>query len=278
MASPDVMPYSNAASLLLVRGVSGAAAAGMIALAARRAGALSTSGAWATIVVGAAAVTAGWRWGALLVLYFGAAVLLSRFGRADKERRTGGVVAKGGARDAMQVMANGGVFAACTLAVALGSPTTGVTLGLAALGALAASSADTWATEIGTQFGGTPRSVLTLRPLATGTSGAISAVGSLAMVAGAAFVACVARWIGLGDAVLIVATAGIAGALADSLLGATLQERRWCHACSLSSERRVHDCGTATTHAGGREWIDNDMVNLLSTFAGAAMAPLLANL
>ena len=278
MASPDVMPYSNAVALMLERGAAGTAAAAVIACIARRAGALTASGAWATVVVGAAAVTAGWRWGVLLVLYFSAAVLLSRFGRADKERRTGGMVAKGGARDATQVAANGGVFAACMLAIAFGPPSLGVTMGLAALGALAASSADTWATEIGTQFGGTPRSVLTLRPLATGTSGAISMLGSLAMVAGAAFVGGVARWIGLGDTVLVVALAGIGGALADSLLGATLQERRWCPACATSSERPVHDCGVATTHAGGREWIDNDMVNLLSTFAGAAMAPLLANL
>ena len=278
MASLDVMPYSNAAALVLERGAAGTAAAAVIALVARRAGALSTSGAWATVVVGAAAVTAGWRWGVLLVLYFSAAVLLSRVGRTDKERRTGGVVAKGGARDATQVAANGGVFAACALVVAFGPPSFCVTMGLAALGALAASAADTWATEIGTQFGGTPRSVLTLRPLAAGTSGAISMLGSLAMIAGAAFVAFVARWMGVSDAVLVVALAGIGGALADSLLGATLQERRWCPACGVSSERAVHDCGVATTHAGGREWIDNDMVNLLSTFAGAAMAPLLANL
>jgi uncharacterized protein (TIGR00297 family) len=272
------MPYAYTASLMLKRAVAGAVAAAAIALVARHLRSLSSSGAVATIAVGAATAAAGWNWGALLVLYFAAATLLSRLGRTDKERLTAGVVAKGGARDATQVIANGGVFAACLVLGPYGSGRFGVTMSIAALGALAASSADTWATEIGTLYGGTPRSMRTFRRLPTGTSGGISAIGSAAMVAGAALIAFVARWLGLPDAVFVVTTAGIVGALTDSLLGATLQERRWCSVCEKASERRVHDCGTPTTLAGGREWMDNDLVNLLATFAGGAVAVVLANL
>jgi uncharacterized membrane protein len=118
--------------------------------------------------------------------------------------------------------------------------------------------------------------MLTLRRLPAGTSGGMSAVGSLAMVGGAAFIAFVARWFGLPDATAIVTTAGIAGALADSLVGATVQERRWCPICEKTSERRIHDCGTATTLAGGREWMDNDLVNLISTIVGGVVAAMLA--
>jgi uncharacterized protein (TIGR00297 family) len=272
------MPYSYSALLMLERAAAGAGAAAAIALVARRLRALSTSGAVATIAIGAATAAAGWNWGALLVVYFAAAMLLSRLGGTAKARLTAGVVAKGGARDATQVIANGGLFAACVLMGPFGSGRFGVTMSIAALGALAASSADTWATEIGTLYGGTPRSILTFRRLPTGTSGAISAIGSLAMVAGAAFIAYVARWLGLPDAVLLVTAAGIVGALTDSLLGATIQERRWCSVCEKASERRVHDCGTPTTFAGGREWMDNDLVNLLATFAGAATATALTRL
>ena len=49
----------------------GLLAAAAIALVARRAGSLSTSGAIAATLVGTAAVAAGWHWGALLVVYFG---------------------------------------------------------------------------------------------------------------------------------------------------------------------------------------------------------------
>jgi uncharacterized protein (TIGR00297 family) len=275
MASPDVMTLL--ASLMFERAALGALAATAVALAARRVGSLSTSGAVATIVVGSASAAAGWNWGALLVVYFVAATLLSRLGRAEKERLTGGVVAKGGARDATQVIANGGVFAASVLLRPFGSGRFGVTMAIAALGALAASSADTWATEIGTLYGGTPRSMLTFRRLPSGTSGAVSAIGSLAMVVGAACIAFVATSIGLPDAVGIVMAAGVAGAIADSLLGATIQERRWCFSCEKASERHVHDCGTPTAFAGGREWMDNDLVNLIATFIGAGVAALLAN-
>lgn len=276
MASPDVTTLL--ASLMLERAAGGALAATAIAFAARRLGALSTSGAVATIVVGSASAAAGWNWGALLIVYFVAAMLLSRLGGVEKERLTGGVVAKGGARDATQVIANGGVFAASVLLGPVGSGRFGVTMGIAALGALAASSADTWATEIGTLYGGAPRSILTFHRLPSGTSGGVSVIGTVAMVAGAAILAVVAKGIGLPDAVGIVTAAGVAGAIADSLLGATLQERRWCAACRKASERRVHDCGTPTALAGGRAWMDNDLVNLIATFIGAGVAALLANL
>jgi uncharacterized protein (TIGR00297 family) len=239
---------------------------------ARRAGSLSTSGAVAATAVGTAAVAAGWRWGGLLVVYFVSSSLLSRQGAADKARRTGGVVEKGGARDAVQVIANGGVFALCAALATLIGPPIDERLALAALGALAAATADTWATEVGTLIGGTPRSLFALRRVPPGTSGAVSVAGTLAMVGGALFIALLARALSLTTAVGIVATSGTAGAIADSLLGATLQERRWCDTCALATERRVHDCGTATRLAGGQAWMDNDVVNLLATLMGAVVA------
>ena len=60
------------------------------------------------------------------------------------------------------------------------------------------------------------------------------------------------------------------------LLGASVQERRWCDACARATERRRHDCGTATRQVGGLAALDNDAVNLLATLAGAASATLLA--
>src|SRR6185437_3658125 len=96
---------------VIARATVGTLVAAAIALAAWRANSLSRSGALAALVVGALAIAAGWSWGGLLVIYFVSTSLLTRMGAAAKERRGGGIVEKGGARDAAQVLANGAVFA-----------------------------------------------------------------------------------------------------------------------------------------------------------------------
>lgn len=247
-----------------------------IAALALAAGALTVSGALAAVVVGALCVLAGWGWAALLILYFVVAVAFSRLGADAKARRTGGVVAKAGRRDAVQVLANGGLFAlAAFLSTRVGSGIAPL-VAAAAVGALAASAADTLATEIGTFVGGEPRSVIDWRVVPAGTSGGVSVSGSLAMVGGAILVALAALLLGLTTHVLAATLGGIAGALADSLLGAVAQERRHCPRCDLATERRVHDCGTTTDLAGGVPWLDNDLVNLCATLVGVVVAAALA--
>jgi uncharacterized membrane protein len=73
-----------------------------------------------------------------------------------------------------------------------------------------------------------------------------------------------------------VAVGGIAGSLADSLLGATVQARRWCDPCSKFTERLVHNCGTPTRHVGGVSSFDNDAVNAVCSGVGALIALLLS--
>jgi len=232
----------------------------------------------AAVVVGAAAVSAGWAWGVLLIAYFVLSIALSRLRSEEKKARTSGVVEKGGARDAIQVAANGGVFALVALAAAtVETGVVGRTLTAAALGALAASAADTWATEIGSLASRPPRSILTLRPVPAGTSGGVNLIGMLAMVAGATFVAAGGRALAIDAPAIAVIVGGFSGAIADSVVGATLQDRRWCDTCQTSTERAVHGCGTATRHAGGITAVDNDLVNLIATIAGAAVAALLVH-
>jgi uncharacterized protein (TIGR00297 family) len=260
---------------VLQRVLAGLALAALISFGARRAGALSWSGAIAATIVGTLAVAAGWQWAALVVAYFATAAALSRHGRTTKERRTAAVVAKHGPRDARQVAANGGPFVLAALAVLVQPDARWVALGA---GSLAASAADTWATEVGTLFGGTPRSILTWRPVPVGTSGGVSAIGSLAGLAGAAFIAALVLALGWSLAVaLAVAIGGVAGAVADSVAGGSVQARRWCDACNRTTERSVHDCGAATRPVGGVRWIDNDMVNLLSGAVGGVLAAMLVH-
>jgi uncharacterized protein (TIGR00297 family) len=230
----------------------------------------------AAIVIGTLAVAAGWAWGALLIGYFVASIALSRLRAAEKAARVGSVVAKGGARDAVQVMANGGVFALAAVVAAtplLSESESGVVAAVA-LGALAASAADTWATEIGSLATRPPRSIITGRRVAPGTSGGVNLLGIAAMVLGAAFIAFGARLLSIDAPIAAVVVGGVGGALADSVVGATLQDRRWCDTCGTSTERAVHSCGTTTRHSGGLTAMDNDLVNLIATVAGGAITAL----
>ena len=253
--------------------IAGAIGAAVVAVVARRMRSLSASGAVAATAVGTIAVAAGWSWGILLVAYFIAASSLSKLGERRKAELVGAIVEKGDRRDAKQVLANGLVFAAAAAAyVAWRSPACYAV----GIGALAASAADTWATEIGTLAGRNPVLITSGRTVPPGTSGGVSLAGTLASVGGALFMAAgaaLARWPVPFTAIVL---GGLAGAVADSLLGATLQTRRWCDVCAKPTERSVHDCGNPTTRTGGLRGLDNDAVNAVCSGVGALVTLLLS--
>lgn len=259
---------------MLSRAFAGFVLSMLVAGVARHVRALSPRGTVAAIAIGTVAVAAGWEWGVLLLVFFGTSIALSRWRRADKERRTAGVIAKGGERDEWQVVANGGVFALCAWGSLASASELWSVLGA---GAIAAATADTWSTEIGTAKGGTPRSILSGRPVPPGLSGGVSVPGTAGALAGAILIALTAWVLGWPSSAVTGSIAGgIGGALLDSVLGATVQGRRWCSRCETITERRVHVCGTATELRGGIRWLTNDWVNLLSTFGGAAIAAMIA--
>jgi uncharacterized protein (TIGR00297 family) len=234
---------------------------------------LSTSGAVASTLIGTVAIAAGWSWGVLLLLFFAASSALSKLGEHQKAERVAEIVEKGDERDATQVLANGGVFAAAAVGqILLPSP---VWYAMGA-GALAASAADTWATELGVLAGQEPISIVSGRRVPAGTSGGITLMGSLAGIGGALFIAVGTTLANWPVTLTAVALGGVAGALADSLLGGTLQARRWCDVCAKGTERLVHSCGTATRPAGGLAGFDNDLVNAVCSGVGALVALLLS--
>lgn len=254
--------------------LSGAVSATAIAALSWRARALTASGAAAAAVLGTFCVAAGWDWGILLIAYFVASTALTRWGRARKGLLTGGIIAKGGPRDARQVLANGALFGAAALAWTVDPRATWMAAGA---GSLAASAADTWGTELGTLMRGPTRLITSLRPVAPGTSGGVSAGGLVATVAGAAFVAAVVwtlQW--PMPVVTAAAIGGVIGAILDSVLGATVQARHRCPRCGADTEQAVHDCGAPTERAGGWSWLDNDAVNLACNLTGALIAAWIA--
>jgi uncharacterized protein (TIGR00297 family) len=239
-----------------------------VALAAWRRGALSPSGSAGAVLVGAAIFGAGGQRGsALLLLFFGSSSALSRLSGADKKPR----------RTMVQVLANGGVPAVLAL---LYDVWPSRHLAAAYAGALAAANSDTWATEIGALSKTPPRLITTGGAVERGTSGAITPLGTLASVAGALTIgiACAALDRD-ADVIWRVSVGGMAGSVADSLLGATLQAVYTCSVCGMRTEDRRHahgDASPALILTGGVPWMTNDTVNLCASLVGVAGGGLLA--
>jgi uncharacterized protein (TIGR00297 family) len=258
---------------IIPRMLIGGTLAGVAAGHAARRGQLTLGGEYAAFAVGTVACMGGVGWALSLAVFFYSSVSVSRWRARLKRERSSRVLPDSRARDAWQVLANGSWFA-------LGAPVWAVTgswqAGLFAFGALATSMADTWATEIGMALKAAPRSVVSWQRVVPGTSGGVSAHGASAAVVGAFIMAlCAVASLDVPfdiprlEAVFL---GGLTGALTDSLLGATLQSRRWCEECREWTERRVHTCGFRSHHRSGIRWVTNDVVNAGSSAVGGVTA------
>ena len=251
----------------------GGTLAGVAAGQASRRGQLTMGGEYAAFAVGTAAAVSGTGFAVSLLAFFYTSVTLSRWRHHDKRERSRSMLPEARARDAWQVLANGGLFASAGLGWGLfGS----WQAGLFAFGALATATADTWATEVGMALKARPRSILSLRHVEPGTSGGMSPQGTSAAVIGAFLmsVLAVASFTVPFDVPRLEAVfvGGVVGSLADSVLGASFQSKRWCAECDAWTERRVHTCGFRSRHRKGFRWMNNDVVNLLATAVGGLTA------
>lgn len=241
------------------------------ALAAYALRLLTAGGAAAALAVGAAVLLAGgWGLAVTLVGTFAGAALLTWYRRGEKlqpEHRRG--------RSAAQVLANGTVPAAVALAGAALDSSRALA---AAVGAMAATAADTWATEVGLLSRRMPQLITTGAVVPRGRSGGITPMGTAAGVGGAIFVAVLGRLVLREGPFRIVPSAagGVVGFLVDSLLGATLQARYLCPACGGEGEVRACTCGGQRRLVGGWRWVTNDVVNVAATAVGAAVAGVLS--
>jgi uncharacterized protein (TIGR00297 family) len=170
------------------------------------------------------ALCAGWAGWALLLATFFCAVISSRMGLRRKQA-LGIAEDRHGRRGPGNAIANTGVAALAALMAVLGYTPEAALLAMVA--ALTAGGSDTVASEIGKAWGRTTYLITTGRAVAPGTPGAMSLEGTVAGLVGAGILGGLAVGLGLVDApaLLPVVAGATAGALAESVMGATLEPR-----------------------------------------------------
>jgi len=213
----------------------------VFALLAWFAGGVNLSGALAGSAVAFIMAVRDLRMFLALLVVFAVTLAATRIGYTRKQQlRT---AEPAGGRTAAQAMANLGIAALVVAVAGSGWP-------VLALAALAEAAADTGSSEIGMAFPGKTLLVTSLKPVPAGTDGGISVLGTVAALLGAATVALVAVISGMAPLrqAFPIVIAGFLGTLIDSVLGALFERRGW---------------------------LNNDLVNLLSTAATVGIAWLL---
>ena len=221
----------------------------VVAALGYRARTVSISGTIAGALIGIAIwIGGGGAAWALLFASFFVATATSRVG-LDQKAGLGIEEDRGGRRGAGNAIANCGVAVAAAIA-AVATPYLGASL-FALTAALTAGGSDTVASEIGKAWGRRTFLVTTLRRVPAGTPGAMSLEGTVAGIVAAFALAAFAAMLQLipPNAIPLIVVGATAGALVESVLGATLE---------------------------GPGILNNDMLNFVNTAVAAAVALALA--
>ncbi len=228
---------------------------------------LTLSGAISTFVVG---MVIFWKGGGYftipLLTFFISSSLLSKLRGAKNS----------GGRNAAQVWANGAVAAVIVLMfwhyVHLWPMFLSRILLMLYLSALSAVNSDTWATEIGRLSKSSPRLLSNWKTVPPGTSGAVTGLGLVGGVLGAIVIPLSALPFWHLDLLefVVVAWAGVLGSLADSLLGATFQEKFQLANSDLTTEERIP--GARQRLTAGLPYFNNDVVNFFASLVGVLSA------
>ncbi|WP_069807690.1 DUF92 domain-containing protein [Vulcanisaeta thermophila] len=230
------------------------------------------------------------------IAFLGTSSAVTRLGSTKKEEIGVAMDMKG--RNWRQVMAVGLLPSSLALTAGLAYLMSNyylfTILSTAAVGGIAYSNADTWASEIGVLSRSKPR--LLIKPWKTvdpGVSGGVTWLGELSSMGGSAFTALtflgslymlrqlnapVTPSLTLAMVVFIM---GYLGEVLDSLLGGLLQPKYYCPRCGVMTDHSVHQCGQLTIRVFGNYEIGNEDVNLIVslivTILSIAITALLLN-
>lgn len=249
----------------------------LIAGAAYRKRSLTISGAIGAVLLGTIMFATGSiAWYGTLIAFFVSSTLLTKVKQRRKAEAESGY-AKSGNRDMGQVAANGGIaLLLCVLSAIWTDPLWWI----AFVGVMAAVTADTWATEIGSLSRSMPRSIVNGRKVSPGTSGGVTLLGLAASASGGLFIGAVS-WlfvqmginmeIGLVTVLMVGLVGGLIGSIADSWIGAVWQVMYRCRVCAKEVEKTIH-CDQPAIQVRGVQWLNNDAVNILASILGGLAA------
>jgi len=208
----------------------------------------------------------GWQWTVPIFSFFILSSLLSKI-REKKNPSVNDYFEKSGSRDFYQVLANGGPG---VILVVINYFFPDLIWYYAYSGIIAASCADTWATEIGTMSPHNTYDILNFRKTEQGSSGGVSFAGFTGSLLGAFLISLISvLWIDNDriDFILMITFAGFAAAVFDSLLGSAVQAQYKCPKCRLIVDKKIH-CGGNAEKYRGINFMNNDFVNLASGLFG----------
>ena len=168
------------------------------------------------------------------------------------------------------MLANSVPFLACAVVYAITGDSRFLIVSAAAL---AASTADTWASEIGVFSANPPINILTGKRMQRGLSGGVSPLGLVATAIGSTTSAFLAMLLfhAFGysvptgpDAFFFIIACGVLGSLVDSVLGSLLQAKY-----RVSEKPDLVEAPSAGGRGGyvlvsGYAWVTNDAVNFMS--------------
>lgn len=240
---------------------------------ASRTNALTKAGSVTAASLGVILFTYGsWAYVLPILVFFGLGTILSRLSSSIEQ---GKIIAKSGPRDSWQVLANGGVPALALIwGIYFDRPEQAYVMYLAAL---SCTMADTFATEIGMRYGGRPRNILTGKATEVGLSGGVTAAGFGGSLIGAIVIAIIGlSFVPYSPWFWLIIAIGFGGAVLDSILG--LVQAKFALGLSdhetLITEQHSYDGHELSLRSGFR-WLNNDLVNAISSFAALLSAGLL---
>ncbi|XP_057968703.1 protein PGR [Malania oleifera] len=254
-----------------------------IAMRAYRKKSLDLSGALVGFLVVALHVAAGYRYGAMLLIFFFTSSQLTKVGE-EKKRRIDAEFKDGGQRNWIQVLSNSGIATILVIIVwkvtgwqdkCLDSKDSIVATSLIGgiIGHYSCCNGDTWSSEIGILSDAQPRLITTLKPVQRGVNGGVTKAGLLAAAGAGGIIGLTFVLFGffttkcaydLAVRQLLViplsALAGLCGSVIDSLLGATLQFSGFCSV----RNKVVGKPGPTVKKISGLTILDNNAVNFVS--------------
>jgi len=192
---------------------------------AYRSGALDLRGALSAALLGIFVLQLGGVYPFLALLTFVVLGVIATKYRYEEKRKKGVAQSNGGVRSWGNVLGNG---LAVVLFLILEKLSMMDTFWAATFSAIATVNGDTLASELGKVFGRRPRLITNLRPVKPGTNGAVSLAGELFALLGIFMIALFALPLTVHKTQMLLAIVigGFIGVNLDSIIGATLENRR----------------------------------------------------